>query len=111
MPLAPDLKDYTFAQKDDYLKAVQAEIDALNLNLTMLTTKVGHTSEATMAAAKPRLDGLRLQLTQLVIEMNDAKNATESIWGDAKIKVQRASDDAKQTFLDVGQWLDQQPLS
>jgi hypothetical protein len=109
--LPTDLKDYTYAEKDDYLKAMQVGIDELHLDLVQFSAKIEHTSDATKAAAKPRLDALQLQLTKLGIELGDAKNATESIWGDAKIKVQRASDETRQTFRDVGQWIEQQPTA
>ena len=108
---APDLKDYTYTQKDEYFKAMQAKMDGLNQELALLSAKIEHASDATKAAGQPKLDAAQLQIDKFGTEMDDAKNATESIWGDAKVKVQRAYDDANQTYHDVSDWTDQQPLS
>jgi len=106
-----DLKDYTYDQKEEFFKTIQGDIDELNQEMSQLTAKIDRASDAVKASAKPRLDSLQVELSKLNIEVDEAKTATESIWGDAKIKVQRAYDDAKQAFHDMADWVNQQPTS
>jgi len=106
-----DLKDYTYDQKEDFFKTIQSDVDELNQEMSQLSAKIDRASDAVKATAKPKLDSLMVQISKLNIEVDEAKTATESIWGDAKLKVQRAYDDAKQTFHDVADWVDQQPTS
>jgi hypothetical protein len=107
----PEVKDYSYAQKDDYFKAMQTELDELNQTLAQLSAKIQRGSDATKAAAQPKLDSVQLQINQLSDALDSAKSATESIWGDAKASVQRANDNALETLHNVSQWVDQQPSS
>ena len=56
---AQDMKDYTFAQKDEFVKYMQGQLTALNLDLDKLSAKVDSSSDAVKADAKPKLQALR----------------------------------------------------
>ena len=62
---AQDMKDYTFAQKDEFVKAMQGQLDALNKDLDQLSAKIDSSSDAVKAEAKPKLQALRDQAAQL----------------------------------------------
>ncbi len=76
---AVDMKDYTFAQKDEFVKSMQVQLDALNKDLDQLSAKIDSSSDAVKAEAKPKLQALRDQTAQLNKQLDDAKNATESL--------------------------------
>ena len=62
---AQDMKDYTFAQKAEFVKTMQGQLDALNKDLDQLSAKIDSSSDAVKAEAKPKLQALRDQAAQL----------------------------------------------
>ena len=62
---AQDMKDYTFAQKAEFVKAMQGQLDTLNKDLDELSAKIDSSSDAVKAEAKPKLQALRDQAAQL----------------------------------------------
>jgi predicted nucleic acid-binding Zn-ribbon protein len=102
---AQDMKDYTFAQKDEFVKAMQTQVAALNVDLDKLSAKIDGSSDAIKAEAKPKLQALRDQAAQLNQQLADASNATESTWDSVKAGSQKAYDAAEKSFMDARQWL------
>ena len=62
---AQDMKDYTFAQKAEFVKTMQGQLDALNKDLDQLSAKIDSSSDAVKAEAKPKLQALRDQIAKL----------------------------------------------
>jgi small-conductance mechanosensitive channel len=102
---AQDMKDYTFAQKDEFVKAMQAQLDALNKDLDQLSAKIDSSSDAVKTEAKPKLQALRDQATQLNKQLDEAKNATESTWDSVKAGFTKAYDSTKDGFNKARQWV------
>jgi len=102
---AQDMKDYTFAQKDEFVKAMQVQLDALNKDLEQLSARIDSSSDAVKAEAKPKLQALRDQAAQLNKQLDDARNATESTWDSVKAGCQKAYDATKDGFNTARQWL------
>jgi chromosome segregation ATPase len=102
---ARDMKDYTFAQKAEFVKAMQVQLDALNKDLDTLSAKIDTSSDAVKAEAKPKLQTLRDQTVQLNKQLDDAKNATESTWDSVKAGCQKAYDATKDGFNTARQWV------
>src|ERR1017187_10410619 len=75
---AQDMKDYTFAQKDEFVKQMRIQLDKLNQDLDQLSAKIDSSSDAVKAEAKPKLQALRDQTAQLNKQLDEARNATES---------------------------------
>ena len=100
-----DMKDYTFAQKDEFVKAMQGQLDALNKDLDTLSTKIDSSSDAFKAEAKPKLQALRDQVAQLNKQLDDARNATESTWDSVKDGFTKAYDATKDGFNQARQWV------
>ena len=98
---AQDMKDYTFAQKAEFVKAMQSQLDALNQNLDQLSTKIESSSDAVKAEAKPKLQALRDQAAQLNKQLDDARNATDSTWDSIK----KAYEATKDGFNQARQWV------
>ena len=102
---AVDMKDYTYAQKDEFVKAMQDQLAALNKDLDTLSAKIDSSSDAVKAEAKPKLQALRDQAAQLNKQLDDAKNATESTWDSVKAGCQKAYDATKDGINSAGQWV------
>ena len=75
---AQDMKNYTYAQKAEFVKDMQAQLDALNKDLDTLSAKVDSSSDAVKAEAKPKLQTLRDQAAQLNKQLDEAK---KPCWG------------------------------
>ena len=102
---AQDMKDYTFAQKAEFVTTMQGQLDALNKDLDQLSAKIDSSSDAVKAEAKPKLQALRDQAAQLNKQLDDAKNATESTWDSVKSGFQKAYDATKDGFNQARQWV------
>ena len=102
---AQDMKDYTFAQKAEFVEAMQGQLDALNKDLDELSAKIDSSSDAVKAEAKPKLQALRDQVAQLNKQLADAQNATESTWDSVKSGFSKAYDATKDGFNQARQWV------
>jgi cytochrome c556 len=102
---AQDMKDYTYAQKDEFVKAMQIQLTALDQDLDKLSAKIDSSSDDIKAEAKPKLQALRDQSTQLHQKLADARNATETTWDSVKAGFQKAYDSTKDGFNQARQWV------
>jgi len=102
---AQDMKDYTFAQKDEFVKAMQDQLTALDQDLDKLSAKIDSSSDAIKAEARPKLQALRDQSTQLHQQLAGAQNATESTWDSVKSGFQKAYGATKDGFNQARQWM------
>jgi ABC-type transporter Mla subunit MlaD len=102
---AQDLRDYTFAQKTEFLEKMQRQLDTINKDLDQLSAKVESSSDAVKLEAKPKLQVLRDQVTQLNKQLDDVRNATESTWDSVKATSQKAFDSLRDAFQQSRQWL------
>jgi chromosome segregation ATPase len=102
---AQDMKDYTFAQKAEFVKTMQGQLDALNKDLDQLSAKIDSSSDAVKAEAKPKLQALRDQTAKLNTQLDEARNATESTWDSVKSGFSKAYDATKDGFNQARQWV------
>ena len=100
-----DMKDYTFAQKDEFVKAMQIQLTALDQDLDKLSAKIDSSSDDIKAEAKPKLQALRDQAAKLNQQLADASNATGSTWDSVKAGFQKAYDSTKDGFNQARQWV------
>ena len=102
---AADMKDYTFAQKDEFVKYMQGQLATINADLDKLSAKIDSSSDAVKAEAKPKLQALRDQATKLNQQLAEAQNATESTWDSVKAGTKKAYDSMAAGFADARQWV------
>ena len=102
---AQDMKDYTYAQKTEFVETMQAQLAALNRDLDQLAAKVDKSSDAVKTEAKPKLQALRDQAAKLNHLLDEAKNATESTWHDIKAGTKKACDGLKDGSQQARQWV------
>jgi hypothetical protein len=86
---AQEIKDYAYAQKAEFVAKMQGQLDAINRDLYQLAAIIETSSDAAKAEAKPKLQALRDQTAKLTKQLDEAKNATESTWGDVKAGFQK----------------------
>ena len=103
--VAQDMKDYTFAQKAEFVKTMQVQVAKLNEDLVALSAKIDNSNDAIRAEAKPKLQALRDQIAQLNQQLADASNATESTWDSVKAGSQKAYDALVKSFAEARQWV------
>jgi predicted nucleic acid-binding Zn-ribbon protein len=101
---AQDMKDYTYAQKAEFVSTMQGQLAALNRDLDQLSAKVEKSSDTIKAEAQPRLQGLRDQMAQLNKQLDEARNATESTWDSVKSGFKKAYEASKDGFQQARQW-------
>jgi chromosome segregation ATPase len=102
---AQDMKDYTFAQKAEFVKQMQIQLDNLNRDLDQLAAKIESSSDAVKTEAQPKLQALRDQAAQLNKQLEDVRNATESTWDSVKSGFQKAYEATKDGFNQARQWV------
>jgi capsule polysaccharide export protein KpsE/RkpR len=102
---AQDMKDYTYAQKDEFTAKMQAELTVINNDLDQLSAKIEKSSDDIKAQAKPKLQALRDQAAQLNKQLDDVKNSTASTWDSVKAGTQKAYDSLKDGFQQSRQWV------
>ncbi len=102
---AQDMKDYTYAQKAQFVEYMQFQLNALNRDLDKLAAKIEKSSDAVKAEAKPKLQALRDQTAQLNKQFDEARNATESTWDSVKDSFKKAYESSKDGFNQGRQWM------
>lgn len=102
--VAQDLKNYTYAQKGEFLTQMRSQVAALNRDLDQLAAKIETSSDVIKTEAKPRLQTLRDQTAKLNSQLDEVKNATESTWDSVKAGVQNSYEASKEGFNQARQW-------
>lgn len=102
---AQDMTDYTYAQKSVFVEKMEAQLAEINRDLDQLSAKIEKASDAAKAEAKPKLQGLRDQTTRLTKQLDEAKSATESTWGDVKAGFKKGYSELKDGFQQSRQWV------
>jgi cytochrome c556 len=102
---AQDMKDYTYAQKTEFVEKMQGQLAEINRDLDTLSAKIEKANDTAKAEAKPKLQALRDQADKLNQQLDKAKNATESTWDDIKAGSKKAYSDLKDGFQQARQWV------
>lgn len=103
--VAQDMKDYTFAQKAEFTKAMQADLNSINKDLDALETKLATASVEVKAEARPKVEAVRLKAAALTRQLDLVKDATESTWDSVKAGTKSAFGDVKEGFNAARKWV------
>lgn len=101
---AQDMKDYSLAQKAEFVAKMQGQMDEIKRDLDQLAAKIEKASDAARAEAKPKFQTLRDQAAKLTKQLDEARNATESTWGDVKASFRKGYSELKDGFNEARQW-------
>jgi cytochrome c556 len=102
---AQNMKDYTYAQKTEFVETTQTQLAEINRDLDQLAAKIDKAGDAAKAEAKPKLQALRDQADKLNQQLDKARNATESTWDDVKAGTKKAYGELKDGFQQARQWV------
>ncbi len=102
---AQDLKDYTFAQKAEFVEKMEGQLLELNRDLDRLAAKVEKSNAAAKAEAQPKLQALREQTAKLNKQLDEVKNSSESTWSEVKAGFKKGYGEVKDGFSTARQWV------
>jgi methyl-accepting chemotaxis protein len=87
------------------VEKTQGQLDEINRELDQLAAKIERSSDSAKAEATPKLQALRDQASKLGQQLNQAKGATESTWGDVKDGLSKGYKEFKSGFQTARQWV------
>jgi ABC-type transporter Mla subunit MlaD len=102
---AQAMKDYTYAQKAEFLAEMETKLDEIREELDRLSAKVDKSTGAAKDYAKTQLDAVHKEWTKAKNQLDEAKDATESTWDNVKDGFNRSYDALKDSFEKTRQWL------
>lgn len=102
---AKDLQDYTFAEKDAFVKEMREELAELDAKIDELGNKIASETADAKAAAQPKLDALHAQAEKLKVQLDKAEDTTEAGWDSFKQSAKEDYDALKKSCDDARQWL------
>jgi len=102
---AQEMKDYTYAQKAEFVEKMQGLLAEINKDLDQLSARIEKASDTAKAEAKPKLQALREQTAKLTKQLDTAKDATESTWNDVKAGVKKGWGELRDGFQQARQWV------
>lgn len=99
------IKDYTFAQKSEFVAQMKVQLDELNKNLDELSAKIAGSTDAVKKEAEPKLAALRQQSTQMTKQLASVTTATPMTWDGIKADSEKAYDSLKDGFAQARDWV------
>ena len=98
-------RDYTHAQKAEFVRKMKEELVDIRKELDGLSAKVDRSSGAAKADAQARLEVVRRKWAQAKKRLDQAESATESTWEDVKDGIRKSYGELKDSFEKARQWL------
>ena len=99
-----DMKDYTFSEKDEFVRKMQLQLDDINRDLDQLSMKIEKSTAAAQTEDRPKLKALRDQVLVLNQQLETAKTANATAWEDIKSGIKKGYADLKTGIVNARQW-------
>ena len=90
--------DYTYEKKEEYQRALAAQMRELDVKIDELKAKAGRASDAVEAEFARDMQALDRQKAVLSQKMEAVKSSSASAWNDVKAGASSAMDSVKQTY-------------
>ena len=90
--------DYTYEKKEEYQRALAAQMRDLDVKIDELKSKAGRASDAVKAEFARDMEALDRQKAVLAQKMEAVKSSSASAWNDVKAGANSAMDAVKQTY-------------
>ena len=94
--------DYTYEKKEEYQRALAAQMRELNTKVDALKVKAGRASDAVKAEFARDMEALDGQKAVLAQKMEAVKASSASAWNDVKAGANSAMESIKQTYERAG---------
>ncbi|MFH0976854.1 MAG: hypothetical protein V1874_13805 [Spirochaetota bacterium] len=99
------VQDFAYAQKDEFVKTMQTELNKVNMELKELEAKAKNVKKDSISESKKKIQALRDKVAQLNKQINKAKNATESTWDQVKADFNKAFVEIKDSIGEMRTWM------
>ena len=103
--VAKDIKEYSYSQRDEFVKIERKHLFSLNRDLDDLAARVERSSVAVKSEAEPRITSLRERTARLNKRLDEAASATESSWDQFKSDVHATYTASTEELNKARQWL------
>jgi len=90
--------DYTYEKKEEYQRALAAQMQELDAKIDQLKVKAARTSGAVKAEFARDMEALDRQKAVLAQKMDAVKASSASAWNDVKAGANSAMDSVKQSY-------------
>jgi len=90
--------DYTYEKKEEYQRALAAQMRELDVKIDELKAKAGRATDAVKAEFARDMEALDRQKAVLAQKMEAVKSSSASAWNDVKAGANSAMDSVKQTY-------------
>jgi predicted small secreted protein len=90
--------DYTYEKKEEFQRALAAQMRELDVKIDELKAKAGRASDAVKAEFARDMEVLDRQKAVLAQKMEAVKTSSASAWNDVKAGANSAMDSVKQTY-------------
>lgn len=102
---AQEMKNYTYAQKEEFVAGMQTQLAGINKDLDQLAAKIENANAAAKAEAQPKLQALRAQTARLSQQLDEVKGATASTWDSVQAGFKKGYNELKEGFQQARQWV------
>jgi exonuclease VII large subunit len=102
---AQAMKDYTFAQRAEFVAKTRIELDEFQVELDRLSREVDRSKAEAKADAKIRLDAVRENWARTKEKLDQAESATEVTWNDVRLGFEKSRDSLRESVNETRQWL------
>ena len=102
---APEMQDYTYAQKAEFVEKMKKELVGIQKELDRLSAKVDRSNSETKADAKAKLEMVREKWNEANNQLDQAERATESTWDDVKNSFRMSCRELKDSLEKSCQWV------
>ena len=90
--------DYTYEKKEEYQRALAAQMRELDVKIDELKAKAGRASDAVKAEFARDMEAVDRQKAVLAQKMEAVKSSSASAWNDVKAGANSAMDSVKQAY-------------
>ena len=90
--------DYTYEKKEEYQRALAAQMRELDVKIDELKAKAGRATDAVKAEFARDMEALDRHKAVLAQKMEAVKASSASAWNDVKAGANSAMDSVKQTY-------------
>ena len=90
--------DYTYEKKEEYQRALAAQMGEINTKIDELKAKAARTGDAVKAEFAQDMEALDRQKATLNQKMDAVKSSSASAWNDVKAGANSAMESIRQTY-------------
>jgi len=102
---ADALRDYAYAQKEEFVLSATREIAELTREMERLKAEADHSAGAARADAEAKLELLKAKLAAAQAEVDEAKAATAANWQSVQDRYKKLRTDLRASVRDMRVWL------